>query len=225
MPSSPTVVAKNNCSRPAARISRTLRFFISTGDPMLFSGQKVTSVVTLAFALALVATAASSATGSTPLPNVSVTFTTTISAPCEYDIDYFPQQIRLELRNRSGTKYPLSLKFKEKTLDPSGAMGYRFEGQASFPAGEYDTRWPDAKFVARIWRFKNGIGGYYPSTPPCARRERKDPLLESMTIGTFPASSFLGFPVGTSTKNFSTSLILPNSLQPPEAVCPDIGCQ
>jgi hypothetical protein len=192
---------------------------------MLLSGHKVTSVIALAFALVLMAAAASSATGSTPLPNVSVTFTASITAPCQFDIEYFPQEISKELATRSGSKYVLPLKFKEKTLNGSGAMAYVFQGQASFPAGDYNTRWPDAKFVARIWRFKSGIRGYYPSTPPCAGRERKDPLLESINVGTFPASSFLGFPVGTSTKNFSTSLMVPGTFQPPQAVCPDTGCQ
>lgn len=188
-------------------------------------GHKVTRLISLAFVLVLMAAAASRASGSSPLPNVSVRFTATITAPCEYDIDYSPQEITMELASRSGNRYPLLLKLKDKALNASGVMAYVFEGYASFPAGSYDTRWPNAKFVARIWRFKDSMPGYYPGTAPCARRERKAPGLESKSIVTFPESSFLGFPAGTSTTNFSTSLVMPGTLQPPQPVCPETGCK
>ena len=104
-------------------------------------------------------------------------------------------------------------------------MVFTFLGQGSFPSGEYDTQWPDAKFVSRIWRLKDGVPGYYPSSPECVRRERDKNLpLDSVTLGTFPKSSFLGFTTGTTTKTFATRLNVPGTLEAPPDVCSDLGC-
>lgn len=171
-------------------------------------------------AVFLLATVASTAMGS---PAMLVSFAVTIDAPCEFDVDPHPQTINLVLAQRGvPTTYPVALKFKAKTIDQGGGVHYAYEGQSSFPSGDYDTRWPDAKFPARVWRLKNGVAGSYTSSPQCARRDRSGPL-ESTMLGAFPSSAFLGFLPGATSKTFSARL--GGGLPPPTSPCPDTGCR